>query len=105
MSENEVVKNEQQETTEVSYPFVVFVRFPGTKKAYSFGSFYDNFEDGEKVVVETVRGLELGEVVGSVSKNTDIVLVGADAGSKLQKAQELNIKTITEEEFVNLIGK
>lgn len=68
MNENEVVKNEQQETPEVSYPFVVFVRFTGTKKAYSFGSFYDNFEDGEKVVVETVRGLELGEVVGGVKR-------------------------------------
>lgn len=40
-----------------------------------------------------------GAVVGSVSKNTDVVLVGEDAGSKLAKAQALGIKTITEDEF------
>ena len=40
-----------------------------------------------------------GTVAGSVSKNTDVVLVGEDAGSKLAKAQALGIKTITEDEF------
>lgn len=45
-----------------------------------------------------------GEVVSSVSKNTSLVLAGADAGSKLTKAKTLNIKVITEEEFINLIN-
>ncbi len=40
-----------------------------------------------------------GKVSGSVSKKTDFVLVGEDAGSKLAKAKELGVKTITEEEF------
>ena len=40
-----------------------------------------------------------GKVSGSVSKKTDFVLVGEDAGSKLTKAKELGVKTITEEEF------
>lgn len=44
-----------------------------------------------------------GSVVGSVSKNTDIVLAGSDAGSKLQKAEALNIKVISEQEFESLI--
>lgn len=44
-----------------------------------------------------------GSVVGSVSKNTDIVLAGSDAGSKLQKAETLNIKIISEKEFEDLI--
>ena len=43
-----------------------------------------------------------GKVTGSVSKKTDYVLVGEDAGSKLDKARELNIKTLNEEEFMNL---
>lgn len=43
------------------------------------------------------------KVTGSVSKATDYVIFGAEAGSKLEKAQKLNIKTIDEEEFLKLI--
>ena len=43
------------------------------------------------------------KVAGSVSSQTDYVIVGADAGSKAKKAQELNIKTLTESEFLELI--
>lgn len=39
----------------------------------------------------------------SVSKNTDYVVVGEDAGSKLTKAQELGIPVLTEDEFEALI--
>jgi len=37
-----------------------------------------------------------GKISGSVSKKTDVVLAGEDAGSKLIKAQELNLKIIDE---------
>ena len=39
----------------------------------------------------------------SVTKKTDYVIVGENAGSKLTKAQQLGIKTLTEEEFENLL--
>ena len=39
----------------------------------------------------------------SVSKKTDYVVVGADAGSKAEKAKELGVKILTEEEFKELI--
>ena len=43
-----------------------------------------------------------GEVVSSVSKNTDIVLAGESAGSKLDKARALGITVINETEFEQL---
>ena len=49
-------------------------------------------------------GVKLGaKVAGSVSSNTDYVIVGTDAGSKAKKAQELGVKTLNENEFLDLI--
>ena len=44
------------------------------------------------------------KVTKSVSKKTDFVVVGADAGSKAAKAAELGVKTLTEAEWVELAG-
>jgi DNA ligase (NAD+) len=56
---------------------------------------------------EVVKGIEAqgGRVSGSVSKNTDYVVVGDDPGSKLDKAHELEIKTITEEQLRKLLAE
>lgn len=45
-----------------------------------------------------------GKVSGSVSKKTSYVLAGADAGSKLEKAQALGVPVIDEAELVRLLG-
>jgi DNA ligase (NAD+) len=44
-----------------------------------------------------------GKTSSSVSKKTDYVLAGEDAGSKLKKAQELGITIISEEEFITML--
>jgi DNA ligase (NAD+) len=44
-----------------------------------------------------------GKVSGSVSKKTSFVLAGEDAGSKLEKAQKLGVKVLSEEEFRALL--
>ncbi len=45
-----------------------------------------------------------GKVTGSVSKSTDYLVVGEDAGSKLIKARELGIKELSEAQLKTLIG-
>jgi len=44
-----------------------------------------------------------GKVTGSVSKNTDYVVAGADAGSKLDKANQLAVKVIDEDGLERLL--
>ncbi len=44
-----------------------------------------------------------GIVTNSVSKKTDYILAGDDAGSKLQKGKDLGIKILTEQEFIDML--
>jgi len=53
---------------------------------------------------DLVRGLG-GKVAGSVSKKTDFVVAGDDAGSKLRKATELGLTILDEDKFLALVGR
>ncbi len=55
-------------------------------------------DDAHKKIVELG-----GKIGSSVSKNTDFLVVGENAGSKLDKAKSLGVKVLSEEEFIELI--
>lgn len=74
----------------------------------------ENAFKGKTVVITGTMSVSRGEVKkqlealgakvsSSVSKKTDYVIYGEDAGSKYDKAIELNVKTINEEEMNNMI--
>lgn len=72
-------------------------RFTG--KTFVFTGALTRFTREEaKRIVEA----EGGHAAGSVSKKTDYVVAGSDAGSKLEKARELGVKVLTEDEFLKM---
>ena len=58
---------------------------------------------GRKEATEILENLG-AKVTGSVSKATDVVIAGVEAGSKLDKAHALGITVLDEEEFLSLLG-
>ena len=88
------------------------------KKATTWAEFYNatsNLLEGKTLVVtgtmvrlkrdeiEQIIRDHGGKASGSVSKKTDFVVAGAAAGSKLTKAQELGVKVLTEDEFLEML--
>ncbi|MTI46704.1 MAG: NAD-dependent DNA ligase LigA [Firmicutes bacterium] len=72
------------------------------------------FTDKKVVVTGTLEGISRkeakdivgklgGTVTGSVSKNTDFVIVGESPGSKADKARELGVRIIENEEFISIL--
>lgn len=61
--------------------------------------------DGSRTEMMDIAIRHGGEVAETVSKKTDLLVVGEDAGSKLNKAIALNIKVISEKDFWKIVGK
>jgi DNA ligase (NAD+) len=71
-----------------------------TGKTFVFtGSLTRFTRDEARMLVEH----EGGHAAGSVSKKTDFVVAGAEAGSKLEKAKALGVEVISEEEFMKMM--
>ena len=70
-------------------------------KTFLFTGVLKNFaRDEARTLVESMGAT----TASTVSKKVDFVVVGGDPGSKFDKAKELGIKTLTEEEFKKMIG-
>ncbi|WP_454746309.1 NAD-dependent DNA ligase LigA [Ciceribacter selenitireducens] len=97
----EVVDRLLQEITPIDAEAPVTGGSPVAGKTVVFTGSLEKFTRDEA----KARAESLGaKVSGSVSKKTDYVVAGADAGSKLTKAQELEVSVLTEDEWLSLIG-
>lgn len=65
------------------------------------GTLENMTRDEAKNIIESLGGV----CTNSVSKKTDLVIAGPGAGSKLTKAESLNIRVIDEKEFLEMIGR
>ena len=86
----------------VKFPPLQRVKEKGilTGRVFVFtGTLHSFTRDKAKEKVES----QGGHVSSSVSENTDFVVAGKDPGSKAQKAKELGVKIITEDEFIKMI--
>jgi len=86
------VKTEAEKPKEGPLSGKTFV-FTGTLSAFT--------REEARRLVESLGG----RVASGVSRKVDYVVVGADPGEKLRKAQELGITILTEEEFRRLVGR
>ena len=64
------------------------------------GTLTEMTRDDAKLLIQQLGG----KVTGSVSKKTDFLVYGEKAGSKLTKAQSLDVDTLDESEFLRLIA-
>jgi len=75
---------------------------PITDKTVVFTGTLEKMTRGEAKALAERLG---AKVAGSVSKKTDYVVAGADAGSKLTKARDAGVTVLTEEEWLKLVGQ
>ena len=75
---------------------------PITDKTVVFTGTLEKMTRGEAKALAERLG---AKVAGSVSKKTDYVVAGADAGSKLTKARDAGVQVLTEDEWLKLAGQ
>lgn len=78
-----------------------FIGHPFSKKTFVLTGTLEHFTRSDAASLIKERG---GKVTGSVSKKTDFLVAGESPGSKIEKAEALGVKVLTEPEFVNMIN-
>ncbi len=96
----EVIAALKEQLTIEEFVLEVSSTSPVTGKTVVFtGKLLTMSRDEAKATAESLGA----KVAGSVSKKTDYVVAGADAGSKLKKAESLGVKVLSEEEWHSLV--
>ena len=100
---NQEVLKALGELVEIEPPAAVeSVESPVAGKTVVFTGTLEGMSRGEA----KARAEALGaKVAGSVSRKTDYVVVGADAGSKARKAADLGVTILSEEAWLEMIGR
>lgn len=97
----DVVKDLQKELDVKPYVRPKAVQSAVTGKTVVFtGKLSKMGRDEAKAQAESLGA----KVAGAVSKNTDYLIAGEDAGSKMKKAAELGVKVLSEDEWLEMIG-
>ena len=88
----------------ITLTFLLFRLIPGNPVEAFIGQImatrYAEAKQAKRIVEELG-----GRAVSSVSRNVDYVVVGENPGSKYERAKQLGLKIINEEEFKKLIGR
>ncbi|HKL95368.1 MAG TPA: NAD-dependent DNA ligase LigA [Haploplasma sp.] len=96
----EIIKELKELGLNLEYEKVLVIEHIFNKKVIVLTGTLTNYSRNEMKALLEERG---AKVTGSVSKKTDYVLAGEDAGSKLDKANELNIKVLSETEIMEML--
>ena len=96
------VVEDLEEQLEISAPEAVAAESAVSGKTVVFTGTLETMTRAEaKATAESLGA----RVAGSVSRKTDYVVVGADAGSKAKKAEELGVSILTERDWRDLIDR
>lgn len=84
-----------EETQNIKYDYFVAIKLNESAKAYYFSTNFDNLKPGDNVVIETVRGLELGKV-DSLSQPMSKYKLSLELKPVLRKATDEDVKQYKE---------
>lgn len=89
MSHNDHQEHKDKEVNTRTYTYIAYISFEGSNKIYSFGTDNNSYKVGDLVVVETIRGLEIGAIV----KETETFIPnGFEIKPVVRKASEKDLK-------------
>lgn len=89
--EEQVISEVKEEIKQRVYPFISFISFKESKKIYTFGCEEDIYRVGDYVVVETIRGLELGKIVKETQR---FIPNGLEIKPVIRKATEKDLQQV-----------
>ena len=78
------------------------IRHVGTHVAQLLAEAFGSLENFSRQEIQAYIKSKGGKTTSSVSRNTDLVLVGENPGSKADKAHKLGLKIVSESQFVKI---